>query len=722
VILFASLLCASAYAAPSACDTGQASRYVGYKVTRVDISNPLGFIEAWLPGFRSLHKRLTLKAGDPFSVEKFNVDSQYLGKTLRAGFSTVKAPVKLTFAGGSLEDCDTAAMTLRVVYPIFSSVPPSVNQPSIEEEDQESRNPVATAAQQIPGNKLLLTPLTGYDQTRGAFGGLKFSDKEKSLQLAGQTEDSVNSQTSDLSLGSTLRATRLWNNADWNAAVVYDKEPAGGARFEEGKLAGRFAASTQEFTDSHLMFRYGASLEGGHQQTNNPSAAAQLPPDSPYGSLKLYAGITGRPRRGAFSASYGFQLGDTFRTGIPLFRKHIVDLGYNYRIPVPFRKVLGDREDFTGPLSVSAHRTIGLETRFTAGLIQNAQGTPLAERFLGGNQIRPFVQDDSWVLPGDAFIRSIPENRLGASQAAVAGGTRFYSANITLSFTAWGRPFIPQELAASDLSSGPSCKPLPSGAPQSPNPQQTFPCILNGPFQNSAIALAAYDKTHDPAYVRLTGKVPALARDQEAKISAFSLQLSAIPPAIAGLNAVAQPLSNVSDEASDLDGYFTVLEGGASADVIKLLAAEIPTFQTDNAALTKSLRDASQTTLADQFDQTVSTLAQSVKEMQANMDQVATQFPDKKYEDQAWKKLAPGHRAIDVFLNELNLYSVAPVAIFDVARVWPVGQGVHYGIGPGLRLSLVNVNFTFGYAYTPQRLPMEKPGAILFSLDVSGLF
>ncbi len=125
-----------------------------------------------------------------------------------------------------------------------------------------------------------------------------------------------------------------------------------------------------------------------------------LTPDSRYGSLKLYAGITGRLRRSAFSASYGFQVGDTFRADIPLFRKHLVDLGYNSRIPIPYRKVLGDREDFTGPLSASVHRTIGLETRFTAGLIQDAQGVPLAERFLGGNQIRPFIQDDSWVLPG----------------------------------------------------------------------------------------------------------------------------------------------------------------------------------------------------------------------------------------------------------------------------------------------------------------------------------
>jgi hypothetical protein len=139
-------------------------------------------------------------------------------------------------------------------------------------------------------------------------------------------------------------------------------------------------------------------------------------------------------------------------------------------------------------------------------------------------------------------------------------------------------------------------------------------------------------------------------------------------------------------------------------------------------ALTKSLRDASQAALADQLDQTVSALAQGVKDMQATADQANKEFPDKKFDDEAWTKLAPGHRALDVLLNELNIYSVAPVAIFDVARVWPVGQGVRYGVGPGLRLSVVNVNFTSGYAYNPQRLPGEKLGALLFSLDVTGIF
>ncbi len=687
-------------------------------MTRADISNPLGFVERWVPPFNSLANGLTMKAGEPFSVAKFNADNAYLGQTLDAQFATSDLPVKLDFAWPTLKDCDPTARTLRVVYLIFSSVPPSLNPPSIEQEDNESQNLSAIVAQQVPGkNKLLLNPAAGYNQTRAIFGGINFVATRGRMQIAGQTQDSANSQTSNLNLGVNLGATKLWSTANLNAAFVYDDTPAGAARFKEGKLVARFGASTQEFTDSHLIFRYGAALEGGHQQSSDPSAAVNLTPDSEYGSLKLYAGITARPQRSAFSASYGLQLGDTFRTGVPLFKKHLVDLGYNYRFSIPYRKVLGDRDNFTGPLSTTVHKTLGLETRFTAGLIQHASGVPLAELFLGGNQLRPFVQDDSWVLPGDAFIRSIPENRLGAIHTTTPGGTRFYSANATLSFTAWGRPFIPKELAASDLSSGPSCPAPNSGA------QPTFPCILNGPFQTSATALANYYKTHDPEYIRLTSTFTALATNLEAKLSAFTAQLAAIPPAVASQGAVAQALSNVNDDAANVDGELTVLESGLDSNVMASLTGDFSMLQRDTGTLTTTLRAASQAALAGQLDQAVSTMAQGITQLKADADLLSTTLPgNKKFEDEAWKKLAPGHRAIDVLLNQLNIYSVAPVAIFDVARVWPVGQGVRYGVGPGLRLSLVNVNFTFGYAYNPKRLPSEKSGAIFFSLDVTGLF
>src|ERR1035438_3043531 len=111
-------------------------------------------------------------------------------------------------------------------------------------------------------------------------------------------------------------------------------------------------------------------------------------------------------------------------------------------------------------------------------------------------------------------------------------------------------------------------------------------------------------------------------------------------------------------------------------------------------------------------------LTQSRQAIQGNLAQIDSPI----YVEQAKKTLAPGIRALDVFLNQLNIYSVAPVAIFDVARVWPVDIGVHYGIGGGLRFSLVNANFTVAYAANPDRAKPERAGAVYFKLDVTNLF
>jgi hypothetical protein len=77
---------------------------------------------------------------------------------------------------------------------------------------------------------------------------------------------------------------------------------------------------------------------------------------------------------------------------------------------------------------------------------------------------------------------------------------------------------------------------------------------------------------------------------------------------------------------------------------------------------------------------------------------------------------------LNAFLYELNIYSIAPVAVVDVARVWPTNTGTRFAVGGGARLSLVNMNFTLGYAANPKRQRGEGPGALFVSLDVSDLF
>ncbi|HEY6332732.1 MAG TPA: hypothetical protein VI756_25635, partial [Blastocatellia bacterium] len=77
---------------------------------------------------------------------------------------------------------------------------------------------------------------------------------------------------------------------------------------------------------------------------------------------------------------------------------------------------------------------------------------------------------------------------------------------------------------------------------------------------------------------------------------------------------------------------------------------------------------------------------------------------------------------VNALVNEINLYSVSPVAAFDMGRIWPDRFGTRYGIGGGIRLSVVNFNVTLGYSVNPNPHPGEGSGAFFFSMKVQDLF
>jgi hypothetical protein len=83
-------------------------------------------------------------------------------------------------------------------------------------------------------------------------------------------------------------------------------------------------------------------------------------------------------------------------------------------------------------------------------------------------------------------------------------------------------------------------------------------------------------------------------------------------------------------------------------------------------------------------------------------------------------------RVIGVFFRETNLIAVSPVIMFDAARLRitnvPDTNRFRYGIGSGLRFSLINVDFTAGYSFNPTRRLNEPRGAFVFRMDINDLF
>ena len=83
-------------------------------------------------------------------------------------------------------------------------------------------------------------------------------------------------------------------------------------------------------------------------------------------------------------------------------------------------------------------------------------------------------------------------------------------------------------------------------------------------------------------------------------------------------------------------------------------------------------------------------------------------------------------RVLEVFFRETNIVAVSPVIMLDAARLHvaelPGTDRLRYGIGSGLRFSLINVDFTAGYSFNPTRRLNEPRGAFVFRMDINDLF
>ena len=83
-------------------------------------------------------------------------------------------------------------------------------------------------------------------------------------------------------------------------------------------------------------------------------------------------------------------------------------------------------------------------------------------------------------------------------------------------------------------------------------------------------------------------------------------------------------------------------------------------------------------------------------------------------------------RTLSTLFNEVNIYSVSPVFVFDVAKIGPRKAGLgglRYGPGVGIRLELATVaHFTTGYAWNVHQGPGEGRGNLFFSIGVRDLF
>jgi hypothetical protein len=415
-------------------------------------------------------------------------------------------------------------------------------------------------------------------------------------------------------------------------------------------------------------------------ELDSAAGAGSIVQSSGYGSLKTYIGATASARQYSFAGSYGLQAGTLGASTSVAFVKHVIDLASAWTF-LPKETSGGD-----------FHKPFNIEARLTGGVIQRRSRLPVAERFFGGNETQDFIAGDTWQIRSGPFIRSIPQNRLnGVGTADPVGGTSFYSVNLTFSRPVWGRPIIPREMAEDP---------------------EFFPAV-EAAKATAREALIATRKNGLPAFKRVIEHLATLNPDLK-QIGGILKTLPDTPEELADaatdvqddLAIINEILNDQSTLPSKLDGFIKV-DRSTTTKLLEHLDS-----------LKEALDAGGLTGPRDQIKAARDSLATKQASLVAELNQIdfseATRLAD--------QDMQSIDSVLRTFLHELNLVSVSPVAIFDAARIWPDRLGTRYGIGGGVRLSLVNFNVTLGYAINPRPRFQDGRGAFFFSMDVTDLF
>jgi hypothetical protein len=523
-------------------------------------------------------------------------------------------------------------------------------------------------------------PQAGYNHSARLYGGAR-GFVETPL---GKLDLDTVASSSIASVATSTAGQQTWDSgwirsAEWRAGYTYSDEPTEAGHLTQARLSSQYAVNTRPLGAAGWLVRFGGAIGGGHQQSNIPSA--DLPPGSPLNTpaddLKIYAGASLQRGRQSFKASYGLKLGQAATGARVDYAKHIADVAYEVRF-LP-----------------RDHRPIELESRFTAGAIQNLGAIPAEERFFGGNRQRDFLLGDAWEIRASPFIRSFPQNRLDrVAPGAPIGGERFLSLNFTGGFTAWHRALVPEAIAASS----------------------EFRPLLDGALQTARNTLEVYWTSQDPAFAGALRLAPIQAlgslrlRSNEIK--------SAVPP-------------DLEDRFGECDFELTLAEGGVKqltgssgfdqkAALSSLVAQDGDGSLDHLLACVADLRAPLGAGFADPMTQTLGGAQTAIRGALARIDVDAARA-------KAARDLAFVTGTVNTLMDEVNLFSVSPIAIFDLARIGPqtssAGGGFRYAIGGGVRFSLLNtLRFTAGYAFNPNPKPWEGRGAAFASLDIVSLF
>ena len=654
----------------------------GYTVRTARAFSPFSFLPWVSAGLGTIDRRLDAMRGQPYRRADVAAAKDALDRVNFAGDDTGQR-ITISMIVVSVTNCSTDKQLDLEFLALTSRIAPVLSG-TIEAHRSERTAPERVAGADAAPGRLRVAPGGGYGRSEHAFAGaraqyLRPAGDSSRLVDAVVAEGNASATMHDFSLGASgaSDATGRWlAHADWQLDYLSTSAPTDGSRLRHDRFAARLSALTRPLDPWQLPVRFGAMVEGGRRTSD--FQGADLPPDSVaragYGSLKIYVGTTTTLQRNVVSASYGLEAGSAGRVQRVDWIKHVVDLAHELSVRV------GD------------HRQLTIESRLNAGLLQVHGQVPVGTRFFGGNREEAFISGDNWQIRSNPVVRSIGAHLLGRSTEG-PGGRRFVAYNLTAALPIWRKPLVP-----AGLSSDPDFRPL-----------------VDAQINSATSFFGVGYLAADPHLRRALGALGDVKTALAFLESAVDHAQAAHPGQFADLvrkcvQAIATAQRKTNDASQDGDGQVDEVSSLLSVGKDRLGLA------------TTACNDDLNGQLADDEIAAASARVQALRKfMEDEFALIDQESAIRKAEaDMGYAK-----RTINTFIDDINLVSVSPVVMLDVAHLGPASSrlGTRYGIGGGLRVSIVNsVDFTFGYVANPKRLPKESPGAFFLSVQFKDVF
>lgn len=687
LLIFAIILSSQAQAASALstgnCPTGVDFEKSGYIIRFAHVKSPFQYVSALHTAIRNIEAKVADLGGRPYQNREVRKRADEL-EAVNFLPDMIEQPIRISLVMTSVENCSSGQLDL--LYTVLTTQLAPVLSRTFESYQLEKFAPERTAGIDAEINRWRFSPSIAYDRSEQLSGGARLEYRSGnplanylpfgSLMIDGRASARMHDFSAALS-GSVLRVAEWLEWAEWQLNYLNTSNPTDQSSLRQNRFAAQSSAMTRPLGSVQLPLRFGGQLEGGTLRSHFASSelAHNTVDGSGYGSVKFYLGTTARLDRNVFALSYGLEVGST-RPGSEVgWLKHIADVAHDVSFPV------GD------------HRSLDIESRLTAGIIQVPGSIPASARFYGGNREEPFMPGDNWNIRSNPVIRSIPANRFSQTQNG-QGGTRFISYNMTAGIPIWRRPLVPSELSH----------------------DSEFTDELNGQLQTATSLLQPDYAAKDLHFQRVTARLDELqspldklqALVSAAQLSApeaFGQQLKVCVSAITTAKRRAQAAVQ-SRGAAQYGNVSTLLTVNETED--RLNKVHSACLQGLN-----SLQDVQ-----------ITAAAESLEEIHSEMEKEFALIDQSVASKQAESEMSYVKRTLNSILYEMNFLSLGPMLMFDVAHMGPAGSklGTRYGIGGGLRFTLVShVDFTVGYAANPKRITGEAPGAFFFSMRFKDL-